>query len=236
MPGRPSKAQERLRVLIVEDHEDIAANIGDFLSLRGHRPDYAHSGNGALNLVLCEEFDVVILDIMLPGMDGLTFCRKMREEARLDTPILMLSARDTVPDKLSGFEVGADDYMTKPFSLEELEARLLALARRAHGLNGQTLKVGNLTLDIRARRVQRAGDELSLNHASFMILTELMRVSPGVVSRGRLETLLWGDEPPPSDSLRSQIYLLRRSIDRPYKHPMLETVHGVGYRLAAPDA
>ncbi len=224
-----------LRVLIVEDHADVAANIGDYLAAHGHTPDFAVSGERALRLVLSIEFDVIVLDIMLPGMDGLTFCQKLREEAGLSTPVLMVSARDTVPDKIAGFRAGTDDYMTKPFSLDELACRVVALAKRAHGHGGQRLQVGDLELDVTSRRVRRAGRDISLSRASLTILTELMRASPNVVTKRRLETALWADEPPASDSLRSQIYILRRAIDRPFARPLLETVHGTGYRLSAED-
>lgn len=215
--------------------QDIAANIADFLEARGHQADFAYDGVTGMHLALTRELDVIVLDIMLPGMDGYTFCRKLREEAKRDTPVLMLTARDTVVDRLQGFRVGTDDYVTKPFSLEELEARLLALFRRFRPNRGAVLRVGDLELDLGTRTVQRAGRAIDLNPMPFRILTELMQASPNAVTRERLEMVLWGDAPPASDALRSQIYLLRQAIDRPFQRPLLVTLHGVGYRLAVSD-
>jgi DNA-binding response OmpR family regulator len=227
--------KQSLRVLVVEDHQDIAANIADFLEARGHQADFAYNGVNGMHLALTREFDVIVLDVMLPGMDGYTFCRKLREEAKRDTPILMLTARDSLADKLAGFRAGTDDYLTKPFSLEEFEARLLSLFRRSRPNRGPLLGVGDLELDLGTRRVRRAGQVIDLNPASFRILTELMQASPNLVTKERLEAVLWGDAPPTSDALRSQIYLLRQAIDRPFQRPLLATIHGVGYRLSVSD-
>jgi DNA-binding response OmpR family regulator len=226
---------DSLRILVVEDHRDIAGNIADYFEQRGHRVDFAHDGLGGMHLALTHEFDVIVLDVMLPGMDGLSFCRKLRDEARRETPILMLTARDTVADRIDGFRAGTDDYLTKPFSLEELHLRLLALHRRASPNRGARLAVADLVVDLGTREVRRAGKALELTPASYKILLELMRASPKVVSRERLETALWGEWQPGSDALRSQIYLLRQTIDRPFATALLVTVHGVGYRLVAPD-
>jgi len=228
--------RQRLRVLVVEDHRDIAANIADFLEARGHQADFAYDGVSGMHLALTRELDVIILDVMLPGMSGYAFCRKLREEAKRDTPVLMLTARDTVVDRLEGFRAGTDDYVTKPFSLEELEARLLALFRRWRPNRGALLRVDDLELDLGTYSVRRAGRAIDLNPASFKILAELMRASPNLVTKERLEAALWGDAPPASDALRSQIYLLRQAIDRPFQRPLLVTLHGVGYRLVTSDA
>ncbi|XYI02234.1 response regulator transcription factor [Sorangium sp. So ce1128] len=230
--------KQPLRVLVVEDHRDIAANIADFLEARGHLADFAYDGVSGMHLALTRELDAIVLDIMLPGMDGYTFCRKLREDAKRDTPVLMLTARDAVGDRLQGFRAGTDDYLIKPFSLEELEARLLALFRRCRPSRGALLRVGDLELDLGTRAVRRAGRAIDLNPTSFRILTELMQASPNAVTRERLEVALWGDAPPASDALRSQIYLLRQAIDRPFApfaRPLLVTLHGVGYRLVAGD-
>jgi DNA-binding response OmpR family regulator len=223
-----------LRILIVEDNIDIAENIADFLEEQGHVLDFAMDGIGGLHLALTEDFDAIILDIMLPGMDGLTFCRKLREEGGKQTPVLMLTARDTLADKLEGFDAGADDYLVKPFELEELAARIGALVRRADHPAQQHLRVGDLEIDLGKMQAQRAGRPIDLNRACLKILTMLMQASPNVVSRKEIERVLWGDMPPGSDALRSHIYALRRAIDKPFKHPLIQTVHGIGYRLAAP--
>ena len=224
-----------LRILIVEDNADIAANIGDYLEAQGHVPDFALDGIGGLHLALTQDFDAIVLDILLPGMDGLTFCRKLKENAKKPTPVLMLTARDTLSDKLEGFRAGADDYLVKPFALEELAARIRALVRRTALPSQDLLRLADLEIDTGKMKVQRAGRPIELNRVCLKILTMLMQAYPRVVTRRELEYSLWADMPPGSDALRSHIYTLRRAIDRPFKHSLLETVHGVGYRLVVPD-
>lgn len=223
--------QTSLAILIVEDHHDIAANIADYLDARGYRTDFAYDGVVGLHLAVTRHFDVIVLDVMLPGMDGFVFCRRLRTEAKRETPVIMLTARDTVADKIEGFRAGTDDYLTKPFALEELEVRIRALHRRTQPRDAR-LCVGDLDLDLGTRHVRRAGQRLELTPVSFRILAELMRASPNVVTKEALESIVWGESPPASDALRSQIYLLRQVIDRPFASSLLATVHGVGYRLA----
>jgi len=217
---------------VIEDHLDIAENIGDYLAVQGHIVDFAMDGISGMHLALTLDFDVIVLDLMLPGMDGITLCKRFREEADKQTPILMLTARDTLNDKLIGFDSGADDYLVKPFALEELSARITALAKR--GLNAQksTLIVEDLELNLGTMTVTREGKPIELNRACLTILRILMKSYPNMVKRQDLETALWGDMPPGSDSLRSHLYALRTKIDKPFSTPMLQTVHGIGYRLA----
>jgi DNA-binding response OmpR family regulator len=137
----------RIRVLVVEDNRDICGNIGEYLDAEGHITDFAHDGISAMHLALTQAVDVIVLDLMLPGMDGLTFCRKLRADAKRDTPVLMLTARDTLSDKLAGFHAGADDYLVKPFALQELHARIVSLYRRDRSKTTQLLRVGDLTMD-----------------------------------------------------------------------------------------
>ncbi len=224
-----------LRILIVEDNIDLAENIGDFLQGQGHRVDFAMDGISGLHLSLTQKFDAIVLDIMLPGLDGLTFCRKLRREADYAVPVLMLTARDTLSDKLKGFESGADDYLVKPFALEELAARIGALTRRGTKQSHSLLRIADLEVDPGKMEVRRAGKKIELNHACLKILTMLMQSYPNVVTRKDIEYALWGDMPPGSDSLRSHIYSLRRAIDRPFKHALIKTIHGVGYKLVIPD-
>ena len=226
---------QSLRILIVEDNTDIAENIGEYLEQQGHVLDFAMDGIGGLHLALTQDFDVIVLDIMLPGMDGLTFCRKLRNEADKNTAVLMLTARDTLSDKLRGFDAGADDYLVKPFALEELAARIGVLARRKEQASDKQLCVSDLEVDIGKRQVQRAGRKIELNRVCLKILIMLMQAHPNVVTRKELENALWGDEPPGSDALRSHIYALRGAMDKPFEFSLLETVHGVGYRLVVPD-
>ena len=222
-----------MRILVVEDNVDIAANVGDFLAAQGVEVDFAYDGLGGLHLALTREPDVVVLDVGLPGMDGLTFCRRLREDAHLTIPVLMLTARDTLADKLAGFDAGSDDYLVKPFALQELWARLQVLSRRGRVAPRERLKVEDLELDPGTRSVTRGGRTVSLGRAPFNLLETLMRRSPDVVSRRELEAVLWGDDPPDGDLLRSHMYALRRAVDRPAPGPaLIHTVHGVGYRVA----
>ncbi len=221
---------EQVRVLIVEDNHDIVDNITDFLEAKGFLLDFAMDGIGGLHLAITNEYDVIVLDIMLPGMDGITLCGKLRQEARNETPVLMLTARDTLEDKLSGFDSGADDYLVKPFALQELEARIRALSgRRSRSL--RTLRVSDLVLDLGSLEVKRGNTAIELNNICTAILKILMEASPHLVTRSRLEHALWGDTPPDSDALRSHMYTLRKKIDKPFGTHLVETVHGKGFRL-----
>ncbi|MEM7048782.1 MAG: response regulator transcription factor [Acidobacteriota bacterium] len=222
-----------MRILVVEDHRDLAETIGDYLESRGHRIDYAMDGLVGLHLAVTETYDALVLDVMLPGLDGLALCEKLRAAER-DVPVLMLTARDTLPDKLAGFQAGSDDYLVKPFALPELEARLLALMRRGRG-EARTLRVDDLELDTGTLQVRRAGQPVNLNRTSLRLLEALLKSSPRVVPRADLEHALWGDDPPHSDALRSHVYSLRKLIDRPFDQPLLHTVPGIGYRLAKDD-
>ncbi len=215
-----------MRVLVIEDNADIAANIVDYLDAEGFTADLAHDGISGMHLVLTQSYDAIVLDLGLPGMDGLTLCRRLREQS-LDLPVLMLTARDTLADKLTGFEAGTDDYLVKPFALPELTARLRALTLRGRK-HQATLVLADLELDPGTHRAHRGGRELALNHTCFRILEILMRASPNLVTREELTWQIWGDQPPGSDALRSHVYALRREIDKPSPEPLLETVRGVG--------
>ncbi len=228
------KDKHGFRILIVEDHMDIAENIADYLEPKGHILDFAMDGLGGLHLALTQDYDAIVLDIMLPGMDGLTFCRKLRKDGGKQTPVLMLTARDTLKDKLDGFDAGADDYLIKPFALEELNARLGALVRRSE-IFSQKMRIADLEFDPGTMKVHRSGIEIKLNRVCLRILQILMQASPNIVKRSELEQALWGDMLPGSDALRSHIYALRQAIDKPFGISLLQTIHGIGYRLAASD-
>ncbi|MGY5799535.1 response regulator transcription factor [Rheinheimera faecalis] len=221
-----------VRVLIVEDNRDICANIAAYLEKHSYILDFAYDGISAMHLALTNPFDVIVLDLMLPGMDGLSFCKKLRADANIDKPVLMLTARDTLDDKLKGFEAGADDYLVKPFALQELHARLQALYKRSHGKTDNLLTVGELTLNKSTLQVYRAGLRVDLNPTCMKLLQRLMEEAPAVVDREALETLLWADELPDGDALRSHMYKLRQAIDRPFDSPLIHTVHRIGYRIA----
>ena len=221
-----------IRALIVEDNRDICGNIATYLERQGYVLDFAYDGLNALHLALAHTYDVIVLDLMLPRMDGLSFCRKLRADAEVETPVLMLTARDTLDDKLKGFQAGADDYLVKPFALQELHARLQALHKRGNRKADKLLTVGDLTLNRATLEVHRAGRRIDLTPAGMRLLQRLMEEAPSVVTREDLETLLWADERPDGDALRSHMYKLRQAIDRPFDSPLIHTVHRIGYRIA----
>lgn len=223
-----------MHILIVEDNRDIAENIADYLESQGYSFDFAMDGNMAVSKVRSDEFDLIILDVMLPGMDGFMVCKTVRAESTRHIPIIMLTARDTLPDKLEGFEAGANDYLVKPFALEELGARINVQERQQQEKQTKIVCVGDLELIPETRTVLRAGQHLKLNKTCFQILHILMLASPRIVSRGELELNIWQDMPPGSDVLRSNIYTLRNTIDKPFDHIMLHTEHGVGYSIRKP--
>ncbi|MBT8049712.1 MAG: response regulator transcription factor [Gammaproteobacteria bacterium] len=225
-----------MRILIIEDNPDIAANLGDYLEDHGHTVDFAGDGVTGLHLAVVNDFDAIVLDLALPGMDGLEVCRKLRSEAGKDTPVLMLTARDRLEDKLAGFDTGADDYLVKPFELQEVAARLKVLASRGRRRNRRELTVGDLIYNLDTLSVQRDGKEIYLNPIGLKLLHCLMESSPNVVSRAELEMEVWGEEMPDSDSLRVHIHSLRSAIDKPFGSNMIQTRHGIGYRLVEPDA
>lgn len=221
-----------IRALIVEDNRDICGNIAAYLEKHSYVLDFAYDGLSAKHLALSNTYDVIVLDLMLPGMDGLRFCHKLRTDNGVETPVLMLTARDTLDDKIRGFKAGADDYLVKPFALQELHARLQALCRRSHGKPPNLLTVGDLTMNRSTLQVRRAGRRIDLSPAGIKLLQRLMEEAPSVVARDDLETLLWADEPPDGDALRSHMYKLRQAIDRPFDSPLIHTVHRIGYRIA----
>ena len=225
-----------MRVLIIEDNPDIAANLGDYLEDHGHTVDFAGDGITGLHLAVVNDFDSIVLDLALPGMDGLDVCRKLRSEAGKDTPVLMLTARDRLEDKLAGFETGADDYLVKPFELQEVEARLNVLAGRGRRRNSRELKVGDLNYNLDTLNVSRGDEDIYLNPIGLKLLHCLMEASPNVVSRAELEMEVWGEEMPDSDSLRVHIHSLRGAIDKPFGSNLIQTRHGIGYRLVESDA
>lgn len=219
-----------MRILIVEDNRDILANLVDYLEMKGYTVDCAQDGMSGLRLAATELFDLAILDIMLPGIDGYTLCERLRE-GQHHLPVIMLTARDTLDDRLRGFSSGADDYLVKPFDLSELGARIDAVLRRTRGTQRQ-LEVGDLTYDLDTLDVTRAGQTIKLNPICLTLLETLMRKSPSVVRRDVLEEAVWGEDIPDSDSLRSHIHTLRQAIDKPFDKPLLQTVHGIGFKLA----
>jgi DNA-binding response OmpR family regulator len=224
-----------MHLLIVEDNPDLLENLSDFFEARGHAVDLAYNGLTGLRFARENPYDVIVLDLMLPGMDGLEVCARLRR-AECDTPILMLTARDTLGDKLKGFECGADDYLIKPFALPELEARIMALLRRGRGQAARVqLTVEDLSFDLERLKVERGGRRIDLSPIPLRILELLMRRSPAVVRREELEHEVWGNNPPDSDALRAHMHALRSAVDRDSSVPLVHTLRGIGYQLAAPD-
>lgn len=226
-----------MRILIIEDNLDIVANLYAFFEPQGHHLDSASNGYAGLALARENCYDVIVLDIMMPGMSGIEMCRKLRSELMDITPVLMLTARDTLQDKLSGFDSGADDYVVKPFSLAELDVRLNALVRRARQniAAGTTLRVGELSFNTATYRAARGVRSLTLTKTGFILLKCLMQGAPHVVTREELEFQIWGDNPPDSDALRTHIHALRQTLDKSEPYQMLRTVPGVGFQLVTPD-
>ncbi len=225
-----------MRVLIIEDNPDIAANLADYLEPLGYALDFAANGYAGLALVAQNHYDVLILDVGLPGMDGLTLCQRIRTDLKKTTPVLMLTARDTVDDKVAGFESGTDDYLVKPFSVIELEARIKALVRRARGAGPEpVLRVGDLNFNTRTYESKRGGQPITLTKTGYRILACLMRESPKVVTREVLESEIWGHDRPDSDALRTHIHAVRQALDKVQASSMLKTVQGIGYRLVEID-
>ncbi len=226
-----------MRVLIIEDDASIVASLYSYLEPRGYVLDCAANGFGGYALMGQNEYDAIVLDVKVPGLDGLSLCRKLREELINDTPVIMLSDAGRIEDKIAGFEAGADDYLVKPFLQPELDIRIKALVRRARGKNigANLLRVGDLEFNTATFEVNRAGVPLTLTKTGFTILYRLMKEAPKVVARESLEAELWGENPPDSDALRTHIHALRQSLDKNQAFSMLRTVQGIGYRLVSAE-
>ena len=221
------------RLLIVEDDPTIAGNLFAFFEARGFTVDAAYDGRTAVQRLTSETFEAVILDVGLPVMDGLTVLHRLRNELGLNVPVLLLTARDEIGDKLAGFAHGADDYVTKPFALVEIEARVRALLARARGRVATPLRqFGPLRLDSRSHQLHIDTIEVRLTPKGWSIIELLLRDPGRVVPRAEIERALWGDDLPETDALRSQIHLLRKALVEA-GFDGLETVHGVGLRLVA---
>jgi DNA-binding response OmpR family regulator len=225
-----------MKLLLIEDHQDIAENICEYVAGYGHHIDHVLTGEDGLARARDNHYDVIVLDLMLPGMDGLSVCRALRGELKSGAAVLMLTAKDLVVDKVAGFEAGADDYLVKPFSLLELEARLGALARRSLPRSiEQVMRIADLTYDPDTLAAERASVSIKLNPSTRRLLVLLMQNTHRVVTRRELERELWGEQPPDGDVLRAHMYALRNAIDKPFPRKLLHTHHGEGYRLAALD-
>jgi DNA-binding response OmpR family regulator len=221
-----------MNILLIEDNRDLATNMFDYFEARGHTMDLAGDGISGLHFASSKQYDVLVLDLMLPGIDGLTLCRRLRDAGR-HIPILMLTALDSLDDKIAGLEAGADDYVVKPFSLLEVEARLLALVRRSQVREGTTtLQVGDLSFNTGTLKVMRGERSIELPPIPLKLLEVLMRQSPRVLSREEVERAIWGDSPPDSDALRAHLYILRNSVDKKTDKALIKTLRGIGYQIS----
>lgn len=233
---RPKRGPGAGTVIMIDDDEVMARAAGDYLEIQQFCVDYAYDGITGFHLAGSNEYDAIILDHTMPGMDGVEVCRRLRRENKSSAPILMLTARSELDEKVRAFEAGADDYLCKPFDLRELNGRLKALIRRARQRVSQdVLRVADLEFDTGTLIVRRAGQLLSLTPVALRILEVLMRESPKVVTRQRIEREVWGDCLPDSDTLRSHLYVLRCAIDKPFDVPLLHTMATYGYRLCDPS-
>ena len=221
-----------MRVLIVEDEAGVAGFVKQGLTEAGYAVDVAHDGSEGLEYALAFEYDVVILDIMLPKMNGLDVLREMREK-RAKTPVLLLTARDGVDDRVHGLDVGADDYLVKPFAFPELLARIRALLRRPPLQAGNLLCMSDLEMDISQREVRRAGKHIELSPREFSLLELLLRHPNQVLTRTQIVEHVWNFDFY-SDTNVVDVYIgyLRRKIDMGFAFPLIQTVRGVGYRLS----
>lgn len=220
-------------LLLVEDDFDLAANIIDYLETINIRVSHAPNGGLALNALIEDSFDLILLDINLPGLDGLSLCSRIRKEDGLRKPILMLTAADSLEDRLRGFEVGTDDYLIKPFALSEMEARIHALLRRTGAWinSSEQIRFGSLRLYPETMQAISDGKQLQLTTMGFRILTILASAAPAIVPRKDLEWRLWQNEPPGSDSLRTHIFSVRRELEKKAHGITLKTIRNVGHQL-----
>lgn len=220
-------------LLLVEDHYDLAATLCDFLQDHGFIVDHARSIQAAQRFISQQAYHVLLLDINLPDGNGYELCQWLRQECGLSIPVMMLTARDTLHDKLNGFAVGTDDYLIKPFDLWELLARIQAMIKRSRGEVAHVRwQTGDLILNTANQTVTRAGQIIELAPIQFRLLALLMRQSPQVVNRQAMMLELWGEEEPESDALRSHIYNLRKQIDKPFAQKLLHTVPGIGLKIS----
>ncbi len=222
-----------MRILVVEDETRLASLLRRGLTEEAHAVDLAADGEEALAWIDVGEYDAIVLDIMLPGIDGLEVCRRLRRE-RVRTPILLLTARDRVADRVAGLDAGADDYLVKPFAFVELAARLRALARRPPETFEPVLAAGQMRLDPAARRVWRGGEEIQLPNKEFRILEYLMRHPNRVLTRPMIAEHVWDyDFPNVTNVIDVHIRKLRHQLNDPYPGGLIETVRGAGYRICA---
>ncbi|WP_318435118.1 response regulator transcription factor [Photobacterium leiognathi] len=222
-----------MKILIVDDNYQIVETISDYLELENNIVDCAYHGEGALKLIEDNHYDVIIMDIMIPKIDGISAVEKIRADLLCGTPILFLSAKDTLDDKIAAFKAGGDDYLLKPFAMEELCLRIQALANRGQRKDIGILSFADIQINNQTDEVRRDDQVIKLSRIQLKLLKLLIRQAPNIVTRQQIMETIWGDESPCSDALRSHIYGLRNAIDKGFSESRLETIHGQGYRIKA---
>ncbi|WFS63832.1 response regulator transcription factor [Pseudodesulfovibrio thermohalotolerans] len=215
--------------LLVDDDLDLAASLMEYLELEGVTCDHAANGVHGLQLARENKYDVILLDVMLPKLNGLSVCSRLRRDG-FDVPVLMITARDTLTDKIEGFEVGSDDYLVKPFALKELLLRVRALAKR-RSTQPRRFVVEDLEVDTEQHEAIRAGVRLALSPKEWELLEYMAKMSPNVVSRDEMQRAIWGEDLPESNSLKVHMHKLRQKVDKPFPVPLIQTVPGVGFAL-----
>ncbi len=224
---------EPLSILIIEDNAQLAANLYDYLEACGHILDAAPDGVSGLHLASSNDYDAIVLDWNLPRLDGLSLLKRLRKDAKKKVPVIMLTARDQLADKIDGFDAGLDDFLVKPVALPEIEIRLRSLVTRLKQFAApdDVLSVSDIQFHLKTLEVFRGSRKITLSKTGRSLLELLMRESPRVVTRARLEQAAWGDTPPGTDLLRSHMYVLRHALEQGSEKPLLHTVPGSGYRL-----
>ena len=222
-----------MKILIVEDNPQIIETISDYLSLEDITVDCAYHGEGAITLLKTQQYDVIVMDIMMPKQDGISTASYLRTQAHCNTPILFLTAKDTLEDKVAAFSAGGDDYLVKPFALQELYLRIQALANRGPRQDIGEICFADIIINTQTQVVTRDSHPIKLSRIQFLILQALVKKAPTIISKQELIDTVWGDEPPSSDALRSHVYGVRNAIDKHFSTSRLETIHGKGYRLKA---
>ncbi|MBP6019068.1 MAG: response regulator transcription factor [Burkholderiaceae bacterium] len=228
--------QDRIRLLIVEDHVALAENLFEFFGDQRYVLDFASDGLTALHLVATNHYDVIILDVMLPGLSGFEVCRRIRQDMQCPTPVILMTAKDQLTDKEQGFTLGADDYLVKPFNLRELQLRVEAMYRRQPG-NTKTvlLQAPGVSFDPGNLCVQTDnGTTLELSGTAAKIFSTLIQAYPNFVSYEQLRNSVWGEREADMNTLRTHVYALRKQLQDVFQMPMIKTLHGRGYRLIAP--
>lgn len=227
---------QKTRLLIVEDHIDLAKNLADFFSGDQYTLDFASDGLTALHLVATNQYDVIALDIMLPGVNGFEICRRIRTDLGCHTPIIMMTAKDQITDKEQGFDLGADDYLIKPFNLRELQLRISALEKRSKSNHGGLLKADSIQYNLGTFTVTiDAKDPIELSGTSAKIFELIMQKYPNFVSYNELSSKIWGDREVDLNVIRTHTYSLRKTLQKNFNENLIKTIHGQGYRLTPPE-